>query len=192
METSSSLRRSVRKQKRGLIRNRFDLRTYTRELKSNENLRDPRTSMLLFYCGQENCDYVNGVSSNFKKHLRTKHKIEVLPLKPLVLQAAERTMQQLNNHDSMADLSQAIDLTEDILTLAVINLVVRHSLPLSTVEWPSFHGLLTLINPRSAELLTMSRRTLTSDIKVFWERKKALIKAELQHARSNINISLDI
>jgi hypothetical protein len=191
METPEPGKRSVRKKQRHAPRNRFDLGPFIREPSSYEEERDSQNNKLL-YCGQENCLYKSDVNSNFRKHLRTKHQIEVFPEKPFILLAAEKAMKQITASNSLANSSRTIDLTEENLGLAIIHLIVRHSLPLSAIEWPLFHSLLALANPRSADMLMTSRRTLVSDIKIFWAKKKAMIKSDLRMARSYVNIALDI
>jgi hAT family C-terminal dimerisation region len=195
---SPSRRESVRRSKiskKSLPRNRYPLRQYTREPASNEPKRD-NLDRLLFYCGEEGCLWSHAISSNFLKHLRTNHKIEVKPQKNEVLRnAAQHILDHLNQESNTKGQQKhlhTIPLTEESLRSALVYHVVRNSLPFTTIEQPSLTSLLILCNPEVEDILITSRGTLVSDIKNRWEREKTTLRNRLQQARTKIHISLDI
>src|ERR1051326_7053500 len=90
----------VCKQKRALPKSRYSsTRDFCRSPAPHEHPRD-KQGRLNFYCNQKgseggSCTYVNGVATNFRKHLKTIHQIDVLPEKPMVIQAAERAVERM-------------------------------------------------------------------------------------------------
>jgi len=70
------VRRTSRPKKKR--QNRYELRPYTRKPASYEPSRAPDNNVL-FYCGQEGYNWVHQVASNFRKHLKSKHDIDVKP-----------------------------------------------------------------------------------------------------------------
>lgn len=187
------------KPKKSLPRNRYRLRQYTREPASSEPKRD-NNDRLLFYCGEEGCLWSHAISSNFLKHLRTKHGIKVKPQKNEVLMNAaqhaldhlDRESNKLNDAEGQQKHRRTIPLTEESLRTALVYHVVRHSLPFTTIEQSSLASLLILCNPEVEDILITSRRTLVSDIKNCWKGEKTTLMDRLQQARTKIHISLDI
>src|ERR1051326_6874837 len=81
----------VRKRKRTLPKSRYSsARDFCRSPAPYEPPRD-KEGHLNFYCNQEDSEggsytYINSVATNFRKHLKTVHKIEILPEKPAIIQ----------------------------------------------------------------------------------------------------------
>jgi hypothetical protein len=189
-----SVRRSAQNSKssKPVQRSTYRLREYARLPTGTEPERDEQ-KRLLFYCAEDQCLWSHGVSTNFLKHLRTKHNIFVKPQKSEVLQAAHEALQHLVRDNQIeTQAPKAHDLSQETLRACIARLIVRHSLPFTAIEWPQLHSLLLLINPEVEDLLIVSRRTLVSDIKECWEKEKLELKEQLQLARSKIHISLDI
>ena len=195
-----SVRASVRKKTRSkpFQQSKYQLRSYARLPTGNEPERD-KDNRLLYYCGQDQCLWSHGISTNFLKHLRTKHQIIVQPQKNQVLLAAQKALQQLvpetgqvEDNQNQNQATRTTVLSQETLRACIACLVVRHSLPFTAIKWPQLYSLLLLINPEVENLLIMSRRTLVSDIKDCWEKERLELKERLQYARSKIHISLDI
>jgi hypothetical protein len=128
-----------------------------------------------------------------------KHQINVELIKNNLITAAHLVLQQLTLNDDQSSntqdrdyMSRTNNLSEVSLRHAIARLIVRRSLPFTTIEWADLHALFLLVNPDIGNLLFFSRRTLVSDIKSCWEAERLKIKDDLLSARTKIHISLDI
>src|ERR1700744_5601181 len=183
----------VQKRKKTLPKHRYEIRPFCREPFPYEPAKSDR-GWTIFYCNQELCNYSAAVATNFRKHLSTRHGLKIVPTKPELFGAIEQALNQVTPDQAEMNPSQRLrtELTEDALRRAMSLLIVQHSLPLNAVEWPALQALVVLANPEIQEYLITCRRTLTKDIDLAWAGKKTLIKSQLDHARTNINISLDV
>jgi hypothetical protein len=199
IDSPPSAQKSVRKpaKRQAFPWSKYQLRTHARSPTGDEPERD-KDGRLLYYCNEEHCLYSHGVSSNFLKHLRSKHGINVKAQKNPVIQAAHQVMQGLVGDSGQLQVNQnqfgtrTTPISQETLRSTIAQLIVRHSLPFTTIEWPRLHSLLLMLNPEVEELLTICRRTLVSDIKACWEKEKIELKNRLRCARSKIHISLDV
>jgi len=186
--SSDLVRRTSRPKKKR--QNRYELRPYTRKPAPYEPSRAPDNN-LLFYCGQEGCNWVHQVASNFRKHLKSKHDIDVKPEASQIAKVAQNLVGTFVR-DSNNDAGVRTPLTEDVVRQAMVYYVVRNSEPFSIIEAPSLQYLLLTMNPYVQDLLTTSRRTLVNDIRQTWLKEKEQLKNRLRDARTKIHISLDI
>jgi hypothetical protein len=82
---------------------------------------------------------------------------------------------------------------KDIILKSLVRLVVSQRLPLSIVEWPSFHTFVLALNPYADQnLMPSSHTTMRTAIMREWLSEKLVLQRHLQTALSQINVSLDI
>jgi hypothetical protein len=150
------------------------------------------------YCPQES-PYSNTVTTNFRKHLKSKHQINV-DEDPSQLQSAilEKLQQAYNKADSLGHTyeldSQILRkvLNQDVINEALVSLIVVRNLSFRIVEWPEFHALCRVLNPESESYLATAHSTIPKLIKRSWQAQKDIVRKKLQSALSSIHISLDI
>ena len=174
------------------------LRIYIREAAASEPVRDQKGA-LIRYCGFENCSYSSPVTTNFRKHLRTKHDIVVEVEPPRAVALAREQFDQLSigaGVESYDDnpgtaLLQGI-LNKEKIQESLVRLIVRRSIPFAMAEWPEFHSFLYQINPEIKAFLPSSHRTIVRHMQHMWNSEKESLTQSLRTARSKVNISLDI
>ena len=120
------------------------------------------------YCTDPNTPiYFSSISSNMRKHLESKHAI-VVEVTPGRIQT--KTLQQLQQLYLKAESSgqtEEIDaqvfenyLDQDVINKALVSLIVVQNLPFRIVEWPEFHTLCQVLNPKSDAFITTAHSTI--------------------------------
>ena len=153
-----------------------------------------------FYCSL--CDppnqaYGTNTSSNMKKHLLTRHAIVV---EKAISKLQVSVVQQLTELYAKAEASGQTDqldskvlqshLNQEVITEALISMIVVRNLPFRIVEWPEFHTFCQTLNKECK--ITTTHSHIATKIEESWFYHKDIVRRELQSAITRIHISLDI
>jgi len=150
------------------------------------------------HCPSES-PYSSHITTNFRRHLQSKHGILVEELPSSLESTITEKLSQLyiqakasgNTDDIKAQVFQDC-LDQDLINEALVSLIVVRNLPFRIIEWPEFHVFCRLLNPQSEDSLATAHSTIPKLIDRSWQRKKRLIQKKIRSAISNIHISLDI
>ena len=134
------------------------------------------------YCTDPNTlIYFSSISSNMRKHLKSKHAI-VVKVTPGQIQT--KTLQQLQQLYLKAESSsqtEEIDaqvfenhLDQDVINEALVSLIVVQNLPFQMVEWPEFHTLCQVLNPKSDTFITTAHSMIGIKIAQAFQTHKVL------------------
>src|SRR5271167_1289295 len=152
------------------------------------------------YCTDPNTPiYFSSISSNMRKHLESKHAIVV---EVTLGQIQTKTLQQLQQLYLKAESSGQTEeinaqvfenyLNQDVINEALVSLIVVRNLPFRMVEWPEFHTLCQVLNPKSDAFITTAHSTMGIKISQAFQTHKDIVRKKLQSALSNIHLSMDI
>ncbi len=140
--------------------------------------------------------YSSAVTTNFRRHLRVKHQIDVQAEASRVQTA---TLNQLQALHDQTGFNEVVDteslrkiLNQDIIDKALARLIVMRNLPFRLVEWPEFHTLCQILNPASKEFLLTAHSSVPLLITRQFKAQKDIVRKKLQSALSSIHLSLDI
>ena len=134
-----------------------------------------------------------------RKHLKGQHKIDVevsvSRIQLTTLQQLEQLYSQVQSSGQSEDIDSQVFknyLNQDIINEALISLIVVRNLLLRMVEWPEFHTLCQVLNPKSDSFITTAHSQIGRKIKESWQIHKDTIHKKLQSGLSNIHLSVDI
>jgi len=134
-----------------------------------------------------------------RKHLKGKHNIDVETSVSQVQVAALEQLEQLYLRAKSLGQAENIDdqvfknqLNQDIVNEALISLIVVRNLPFRMVEWPEFHALCQVLNPKSESFITTAHSQIGRKIKEAWHIHKDTVRKKVQSALSSIHLSVDI
>ena len=143
--------------------------------------------------------YATSVTTNMRKHLLSKHQIDI-ERDPGLIQAA--TIQQLQQLYLRAELSGQTEdintqvfrkhLDQDTIDEALVSLIVVRNLPFRTVEWPEFHTFCQVLNPESSSFITTAHSQVGKKIEESFISHKDIVRRKLQSAMSSVHLSLDV
>ena len=143
--------------------------------------------------------YSSDVSTNFRRHLQSKHQITAKELPSVVRATAAAQLQALYQDADSVNRTQELDtqvfqkvLDRDVLNKALVLLITVRNLPFRIVEWPEFHTFCQVLNPESKDYLLTAHATIPKLIAQSWQTQKDLVRKKLQSALSSIHLSLDI
>lgn len=173
--------------------------SHTRPAREGEPVFHSRNRILYCaHCPPESA-YGHHVTTNFRRHVSSKHHIEIEE-NPSHLEAtiAEK-LQQLYIQAKASGETSGVEiqvlqeaLNQDQINAALVSLIVTRNLPFRIMEWPEFHVFCRLLNPYSEDFLVTAHSTVPRLIDRSWQETKSLIREKIQSARSIIHISLDI
>lgn len=144
--------------------------------------------------------YGANTSSAMTKHIRRKHP-------HIVIEKSVSKNQQVVHHQLEQLYRQAIAngdteefdlkildgaINKDVLTEALISLIIIRNLSFCIVEWPEFHTLCQVLNKASKGKITTSHSGVYNRVQEAFKKHKDVIRKTLQAALSHIHISLDI
>jgi hypothetical protein len=143
--------------------------------------------------------YSTNISTNMQKHLKGQHKIDVevsvSRIQSTTLQQLEHLYSQVQSSGQTEDIDSQVfknHLNQTVINEALISLIVVRNLPLRMVEWPEFHTLCQVLNPKSDSFITTAHSQIGRKIKESWQIHKDTIRKRLQSALSSIHLSVDI
>lgn len=177
-----------------------DIWAAAREPKEGEELRD-KHGHRWFYCSI--CKWKGAASDRIRTHLRS-HNIRIDDAQPPVKKRAiERAIAGLPGFfDRQKANQEGRDLTEEkylgnainkpAFLEALVQLISKHSLPLSIVEWPEFYALIASVNYVAANVVKTSRNNVPDLLKSSFLMHKDQIKKRLQESLTWIHFSTDM
>lgn len=185
------------------------IKSRTRTAKSTwQHSREPRgdepernsSNHRIFYC--KYCDdFQTTASTTFRNHLLKRHEITVQSGENASSNTVASQIQQLYtraesaNTEARTEISSQVlqsILNKDVISEALISLIVVRNLPFRLVEWPEFQALVQLINPESKNYFPKSHTEIPKKIQQSFLSQKDIVRKKLQSAISSIHISLDI
>ena len=155
----------------------------------------------ILYCAHcpPDSSYNTIVTTNFRRHLQSKHQIIIQEDPTQVDSAISQKLQQLYDKAESSGLADEFSsqifqkvLNQDTINEALVSLIVVRNLPFRIVEWPEFHVFCRILNPKSEDYLTTAHSTIPKVIEQIWCSQKDIVRKTLQSAISSIHISLDI
>lgn len=154
--------------------------------------------MYCIHCPYES-PYSSPITTNFRKHLDSKHQIKVEEDLHLIQSATLDKLKQLYIKADSLGQAEEINtqvlqkvLNQDIIDEALVSLIVVRNLSFRIVEWPEFHTFCRVLNPESADYLITAHSTVPKLIERSWQTQKDIVRKRLQSALSSIHLSLDI
>lgn len=170
-----------------------------------EHARDPRDGeptrdgkALIFYC--KYClEYRCKSTTSARNHLQSIHKIAIVtkkrPIKALSDQAIDEIYLDTGIMKSISaeqcDIFKAI-LDKQLISEAIVRLIIKHDLSFRTVEWPAFYALLKIVNPAIDTEVISSHRSISDAVRNSWLTSKDLLRKRLQSSLSKIHFAADI
>jgi hypothetical protein len=70
-------------------------------------------------------------------------------------------------------------LDQNIINEALVSLIVVRNLPFQMVEWPEFHTLCQVLNPKSDSFITTAHSQIGRKIKEAWQTHKDIVQKKL-------------
>ena len=160
--------------------------------------REGRQIWYCIYCKGDTV-YSSDVTTNFRRHLHTKHSIEVFPeSSPLKIEIAEqfqKLWRRVKEEGRTEEIGNEIFekyLDQEVVNEALVSLIVVRNLPSRVVEWPEFHALCLALNPQASTKLKTAHSTIPQLIQTSFQVSKDIVRRKLQSAISRIHLSLDI
>jgi hypothetical protein len=146
----------------------------------------------ILYCRHcpANTTYKSSITTNFRRHLRAKHQINIQARVPIVRKKAEEQIQLLYQTLSSQGHQSALD--QSVINEALVTLVVVRGLSFNILQWPEFHAFCIALNPESQSAIYMSSSALTTLIQESFSISKDIVRRTVQSAISSIHISLDV
>jgi hypothetical protein len=161
---------------------------------------DPQQDV--FYCAQcTTKPYSTRVSKNMTDHLKRHHKIVIEPLTSKNQVAVNEQLTQLwykaraEEDDEVKEFNTEVlkaCLNTEVITEALVSLIVVRNLSFTLVEWPEFHTFCQVLNSACMDKITTSHSGVYNKVKESWLKHKDIVRQTLQAAISRIHISLDI
>ena len=143
--------------------------------------------------------YGTSVTTNMRKHLLSKHQIDIERDLGLIQAATIQQLEQLylraESSGQTADIDTQVfwkHLNQDAIDEALVSLIVVRNLPFQMVRWPKFHTFCQVLNPESSNYITTAHSQVTKKIEQSWNYHKDVVQRKLQSAISSIHLSLDI
>lgn len=145
--------------------------------------------------------YFHFVTSNFRKHLLSAHKINVKEESAIVREQERIKVQELYDNLNKSDPDGTIIinhhvcrkiLDETVVLALLVTLIVVRNLPFLMVEWKEFIALCQALNPEAASVLPKSRTVIPKLISERYNLYKDIVRKKLQSSWSSIHFSLDI
>jgi len=143
--------------------------------------------------------YATTVTTNFRRHLQSKHDT-VVTCEPNVVQTA--THQQLRdlysrvegsgNTNEIDTLAFKKHLNQEVIDEALVSLIVVGNLSFRFSKLPQFHTFCQTLNPESKDYITTSHSQIPKKIDRCFQTHKDLLRKKLQSAISSIHLSLDV
>ncbi|OWT42270.1 hypothetical protein VFPPC_18424 [Pochonia chlamydosporia 170] len=150
------------------------------------------------HCPQENA-YSTSVTTNFRKHLESKHNIRVIedltPLQSSIFEGFEQLYQQAQDLGRTTEIEAQVFksyLDQDKINKALAWLIVVRNLPYRIVESREFHLFISTLNPVAKDFLPFAHSTIPKIIDQHFLSAKDVIRKKLQSAISKIHLFLDI
>jgi hypothetical protein len=150
------------------------------------------------YCPTDRV-YSTSISTNMRRHLERRHDIDVEVgvgrIQTTTLQQLEQLYSRVQSSGQTEDIDSQVfknHLNQNVINEALISLIVVRNLPLRMVEWPEFHTLCQVLNPKSDSFITTAHSQIGRKIKEAWQIHKDTIRKRLQSALSSIHLSIDI
>jgi hypothetical protein len=143
--------------------------------------------------------YSTTVTTNLRKHLKSKHEITV-EVAPSPIQAAIiQQLQQLYIRAASSGQTEEINtqvfrkhLNQDTIYKALVSLIVVRNLSFRMVEWPEFYTLCQVLNLELYDFITTAHSQIVKKIDQCWQTHKDIVRKKLQSAISSIHLLLDI
>jgi len=173
---------------------------HSRPAKDNESQK-AKDGRPLLYCRHcpESSTYATSVTTNFRRHLETKHATTVDKDTSKLQQDIEARLERLcidaksiGHGDTLTRQVLQNTLNSSALDEALTSLIVVHALPFRILEWPEFHVVCRLLNPESKDYIKTAHSTVPAMIETSWNTRKDVLRKKLQAALSSIHLSLDI
>jgi len=144
--------------------------------------------------------YSSPITTNFRKHLNSKHpEIKVDKDLNQVQSATLDKLQQLYIQANALGQAEKINtqalqrvLNQDIIDKALVSLIVGENLSFWIIESPRFHAFCQVLNPESRDYIITSHSTVPKRINESWQAQKDIVRKIIQSAASSIHLSLDI
>ena len=123
----------------------------------------------ILYCAHcpSNSSYSTIVTTNFRKHLQSKHQIIIREDPTQVDSATTQKLQQLYDKAESSGLTDEFDsqifqkvLNQSAINEALVSLIVVRNLPFRIVEWPEFHVFCRILNPKSEDYFATAHSTI--------------------------------
>jgi hypothetical protein len=177
-------------------KNTSNIHQYCRKPSEEEPLRDSQNRRL-YYCSL--CSYHGSSTTNIRYHLQSKHKIQSDEPIPRTKATAIAQLQALWKQASINNQSAEFDslilksvLNKEVLTQALINLIIVRNLPFRAVEWPEFHTFCQALNPESGSFITTAHSEVSKAISRSFQLQKDIVRKRVQSALTKIHLSVDI
>lgn len=197
-ESTDTLSYQTKKRPRGVTLT--DIWAAAREVKDGEGVRDEHGHRW-FYCSL--CEWKGAASNRIRTHLRS-HNLRIDDAQPAAKrQTIAKSIAGLPGFfDRQKAIKQGRDLAEEKCLRSAINkpaflealvqLISRHSLPLSIVEFPEFYALLSSIDYVAADVIQTSRNKVPDLLVSSFTIHKEQVKKRLQEALSWVHFSVDM
>jgi len=134
-----------------------------------------------------------------RKHLKSKHRIDIEVALSRIQATALQQLQQLYLRVEGSGQTNEIDrqvfqkhLDKAIINEALVSLIVVRNLSFSAVEWPEFHTLCQVLNPELHNFVCTSHSTIKVKIEQAFYTYKDIVRKKLQSALTRIHLSIDI
>lgn len=143
--------------------------------------------------------YNTSVTTNFRVHLKSKHKVIVDTKKSAIHIVAAHQLEQLYHQAEANGEADELDthifrkhLNRDVINEALVTLIVQRNLSFRAVEWPELHTLCQAFNPLAAGFMTTTHSNIHKKIEGSFLTHKDTVRRRLQSAASSVHLSLDI
>lgn len=146
-----------------------------------------------------NVPYGSKQSENMKKHIERKHGIAIEKSFNKTHEAAEKQLltlyRQVEGTPASNELDTAVlkaQLNKQVITEALVSLIVVRNLSYCFVEWAEVHALCQALNRESKGIIPTTHNTVSTKVSESWARHKDIVRREVQAAISRIHIAVDI
>ena len=141
-----------------------------------------RARIVMYYC--KYCpSYGAQNTTNFRQHLRRKHGLDIEPPSRSVNSSSSLAIQALSNQASIVGRYSPSDLealkrcfNKQVVTEAIISLVIMHSLSFRLIESDKFHTFCKSLNAATTNEVIASHSILWNHIKKSWLIKRDIIQ----------------
>lgn len=169
---------------------------HTRPPQDEEPVRKGRS--LMYYC--KHCIAWSAQNTtNLRQHLQAKHGITVTSQSRRIDTSSNTTLQSLYEKAMVVNQTSELDaqilkraLSKEIITQAIVSLIVAENLSFRIVESPYFHTLCKALNPAASNEVISSHSTIKEHIRKSWLFHKDIVRKKLQSSRSVIHLSIDV
>lgn len=150
------------------------------------------------YCPNDS-PYGSSVTTNFRKHLESKHGTlvakDLTPIKAAIAEDFAQLYQRSYDTGQAQEIEMKVfekTLNPEMINEALVSLIVVRNLPFRIVQWPEFHTFCMTLNPKVLDHLTTTHSTIPTLIDNSWQVQRDIVRKKLQSAPSSIHLSLDI